>query len=132
MQTLQIFQSLWAMELRQANEPELSLDESFSMIASAGFAGVCLDPGITEVEDTRKLKPWFERYRLKCIMNVFPQELDELRPLLELARDMDACLVNIIGGVTPVEVENAIPVVHRWLHDAADFDIPVLFETHRD
>lgn len=132
MQTLEIFQSLWAMELRRAGRPERSLDESFSMIASTGFAGVCLDPGITELEDVRKLKPLFEQYRLKCMMNVFPNELDELRPLLELAGDMDACLVNIVGGVMPVEVEDAVPVVQRWLRDAAGFEMPVLFETHRD
>lgn len=120
------------MQLRQANRPERSQDESFSMIADAGFAGVCLDPAISEIENTRKLKPLFEKHQLKCMMNIFPNELDELRPLLELANDMDASLVNIIGGIMPVAVDDAVPVVHRWLNDANDFDMPVLFETHRD
>lgn len=132
MQSLEVFQSLWAMQLRQPNRAERSQEENFSMIADAGFAGVCLDPAVSEIEETCKLKPLFEEHRLKCMMNIFPNELDELRPLLELANDMDASLVNIIGGVMPVAVDDAVPVVHRWLHDANDFDMPVLFETHRD
>jgi hypothetical protein len=45
-------------------------------------------PGMmTEIEDTEKLKAFFDRYQLKCMMNVFPNELDELRPLLELYRN---------------------------------------------
>lgn len=132
MQSLEVFQSLWAMQLRQPNRPEHSQEESFSMIADAGFAGVCLDPAVSEIEDTLKLKPLFEKHQLKCMMNVFPNAIDELVPLLQLAKHMDTCLVNIIGGVMPIAVDDAVPVVQRWLRDANDFDMPVLFETHRD
>jgi hypothetical protein len=120
------------MQTRRAGHPERSHEESFSMIAGAGFTGVCLDPSAAEIPATRKLKPLFEEHRLKCMMNVFPNEPGELRPLLELAQELDACLVNIIGGVTPVDVGDATPLVKAWLSDASDFDMPVLFETHRD
>lgn len=132
MQTLDIFQSLWAMELRHPRKPERSTNENFAMVAEAGYAGLCLDPAFPEIDDTAQLKSYFEHYNLKCMMNVFPHELGELRPLLELAQEMDAVLVNIIGGVMPIDVADAVPVVHRWMDDAADFDMPVLFETHRD
>lgn len=132
MQKLDVFQSLWAMELRHPRKAERSVDENFSMVASAGYAGLCLDPAVDEIEETTKLKPYFEQYGLQCMMNVFPHTLDELRPLLELARHMNAALVNIIGGVMPVAVADAVPVVQRWMADAADFQMPVLFETHRD
>lgn len=120
------------MELRHPRTPELSFDEKFRMAADSGYAGICLDPAVEEVEETAKLDSYFEKYNLKCMMNVFPHEVDELRPLLELAQDMSAVLVNIIGGVMPVEVSKAVPVVNHWMEVAADFSMPVLFETHRD
>jgi hypothetical protein len=132
LQNLEVFQSLWAMELRHPRTPELSFDEKFRMAADSGYAGICLDPAVAEIEETAKLISYFEKYNLKCMMNVFPHEVDELRPLLELAQDMSAVLVNIIGGVMPVNVSNAVPVVNHWMGVAADFTMPVLFETHRD
>jgi hypothetical protein len=132
LQTLEIFQSLWAMELRHPHRAERPPEENFSMVADAGYAGICLDPAIGEVDDTAKLKPLFRRHGLKCMLNVFPAKLEELRPLLELAQEMNACVVNIIGGVMPVAVADAVPVARRWLRDAGDFEMPVLFETHRD
>jgi hypothetical protein len=132
LQKLEVFQSLWAMELRHPRTPELSFDEKFRMAADSGYAGICLDPAVEEVEETAKLNSYFEKYDLKCMMNVFPHEVDELRPLLELAQDMSAVLVNIIGGVMPVDVSKAVPVVNHWMEVAADFSMPVLFETHRD
>jgi hypothetical protein len=132
MQSLDVYQSLWAMQIRRPGVAERTSDENFSMIAEAGFAGVCLDPGISEIEETLALKPYFSRYGLECMMNVFPNEVSELVPLLELAGELNARLVNIIGGVMPVEVADAVPLVYRWLEDASRFAFPVLFETHRN
>ncbi len=132
MQSLDVYQSLWAMQIRQPGVPERASDENFSLIAEAGYVGVCLDPGISEIEEMLALKPLFAQYGLACMMNVFPNEVTELAPLLELAGEMDARLVNIIGGVMPVEVADAVPLVYRWLDDASRFEFPVLFETHRN
>ena len=132
MQSLDVYQSLWAMQIRQPGVPERSLDENFSLIAEAGFVGVCLDPGISEIEEMLALKPYFHQHGLECMMNVFPNEVTELAPLLELAGELDARLVNIIGGVMPIEVADAVPLVYRWLDDASRFAFPVLFETHRN
>lgn len=43
MQTLKIYQSLWAMELRRPDGFEHSDEERFEKTAAAGFVGVCLD-----------------------------------------------------------------------------------------
>lgn len=132
MQSLDVYQSLWAMQIRQPGVPERTSDESFSLIAEAGYVGVCLDPGISEIEEMLALKPCFAQYGLQCMMNVFPNEVTELIPLLELADELDARLVNIIGGVMPIEVADAVPLVYRWLDGASRFAFPVLFETHRN
>ena len=132
MQTLEIFQSLWAMELRRPEQPERPVEENFAMVAAAGFDGMCLDPSIAEIEDTLKLKKHFEASGLKCMLNAFPYKLSELPPLLQMARELDACLVNVIGGVMPLTIEAGAPVIQRWIADADDVGIPLLFETHRD
>jgi hypothetical protein len=132
MQTLEIFQSLWAMELRQPGIPERPMEESFAMVAEAGYDGLCIDPAVHEIDDFRKLKPLYREYGLKCMVNAFPATVDELPPLLELANELEASLVNVIGQVMPLTVDDCVPVIRRWMSDAEQAGLPVLFETHRD
>ncbi len=132
MQKLEIYQSLWAMELRSPHAPERTPQESFAMIAEAGFDGVCLDPSAAEIPEMRKLGPLFKDYGLGCMVNAFPYHEDDMRPLLEFAQDFDACMVNVISGVMPIRPEDAVPVVRRWMQQANDAGMPLLFETHRD
>jgi hypothetical protein len=120
------------MELRRPGQAERPAEENFAMVARAGFDGLCLDPAVTEIEDFLKLKPCFQAHDLKCMINAFPYTIAELAPLLEMAREMDACLVNVIGGVMPLTVEEGLPVIRQWMANAADAGIPLLFETHRD
>ncbi|HKX54593.1 MAG TPA: hypothetical protein VJN01_00725, partial [Xanthomonadales bacterium] len=65
---LEIFQSLWAMELRQPGKPERSAEENFAMVAKAGYHGICLDPAVPEIPDMLALKPLFKKYKLKCMI----------------------------------------------------------------
>ena len=132
MQTLEIFQSLWAMELRQPGIPERPMEESFAMVAEAGYDGLCIDPAVHEIDDFRKLKPLYRAYGLKCMVNAFPATVDEFPPLLELANELEASLVNVIGQVMPLTVGDCVPVIRRWMRDAEQAGLPVLFETHRD
>jgi hypothetical protein len=131
-QRLQLFQSLWAMEMRQPGRPERPVEEHFRRVAEAGYRGVCIDPAVHEIEGFRKLKPLYREYGLDCMVNAFPSTVGELPPLLDLASDLDAVLVNVIGQVMPLTVEEGIPVVRRWMADAERAGLPLLFETHRD
>ena len=132
MQKLEVFQSLWAMELRRPGRPERPVEENFAMVAGAGYHGLCLDPSVEEIPQTRELRSLFEKYGLKCMINAFPHTVDEMRPLLEFAREMNACHVNAVGGVMPITVAEGVPVAQRWMDDAGEVGIPLLFETHRD
>ncbi|MCJ7815181.1 MAG: hypothetical protein MUP31_03920, partial [Xanthomonadales bacterium] len=131
-QKLEIFQSLWAMELRQPGVPERAMEENFQMARTAGYHGLCIDPAVNEIEHFRQLRPLYREYGLKCMVNAFPATVGELPPLLELANELDASLVNVIGQVMPLTVEEGIPVIRRWIRDAEEADLPLLFETHRD
>jgi len=132
MQKLEIFQSLWGMELRSPHVPERTHEESFAMVAEAGFDGMCIDPSVAEIPEMRALHHLYHDYDLCCMVNAFPSTENDMRPLLEFAKDFDACMVNVISGVMPIRPEDAVPVVRRWLQEAEDIDMPLLFETHRD
>lgn len=132
MQKLEVFQSLWAMEQRIPGQQEQPPEQWFERISTAGFHGVCLDPAVHEIDAMLALQPLFERFGLKCMINAFPATLEEMRPLLELAAQMEAVQVNAIGSVMPLEVEQGARVVKRWMFEAAQLDMPLLFETHRD
>jgi hypothetical protein len=132
MQQLAIYQSLWGMELRHPNRPERSDEEAFSMVAEAGFDGVCLDPSVEEIAMNLDRRPLFERHGLGCMVNAFPHSEDDMEPLLDFANDMNACMVNVISGVMPIKPEDAVPVVRRWIGEASRKRMPILFETHRD
>ena len=45
MPSLDVYQSLWAMELRRPDGVERSHEEAFEMTAAAGYAGMALDLG---------------------------------------------------------------------------------------
>jgi hypothetical protein len=132
MQKLEIYQSLWGMELRSPHVPERTPEESFAMFAKAGFDGMCIDPSVPEIPDMRKLKPLYQEHGLGCMVNGFPNHEDDMQPLLEFAREFDACMVNVISGVMPIRPEDAVPTVRRWIGEAENIAMPLLFETHRD
>ncbi len=132
MQKLEVFQSLWAMDRRIPGQPEPSVQEHFQRIAAAGYHGVCIDPSLEEVDAMLKLKPLFDQYGLNCMVNVFPHSLDEMRPLLEFGREMNAVQVNALGTLIPLQVDEGADMVRRWLDDADSVGIKLLFETHRD
>ena len=130
MQKLKIFQSRWAMELRSPNCPEHTDEQCFRMVAEAGYDGMCIDPSVEEIPRCRKLAPLYKEYGLHCMVNAFPFQPSDMRPLYDLARGLNASLVNIISGVMPINPADAVPVVRQWIQEAGDDH--VLFETHRD
>jgi hypothetical protein len=132
MQRLEIYQSLWGMELRSPHIPERTPEESFAKVADAGFDGMCIDPSVPEIPDMQKLKPLYDEFKLGCMVNAFPSREDDMQPLLEFGKDFDACMVNVISGVMPIRPEDAVATVRRWIQEASDIDMPMLFETHRD
>jgi hypothetical protein len=132
MQKLEIYQSLWGMELRSPHVPERTHEESFAMVAEAGFDGICIDPSVDEIPKMMSLRSLFERHELGSMVNAFPNSEDDMQLLLEFAKDFDACMVNVISGVMTIKPEDAVPTVQRWMREAEDKNMPLLFETHRD
>ncbi len=132
MQKLKVYQSLWAMELRQPDGFEWTNEQRFEMISEAGYDGVCLDPAAHEIEENLALKPLFEAHGLSCMVNAFPKTDDDLRRLLAFSKDMNATTFSIIGTVYPVSATKAVPIIRKWMEIAGEMDVDIMFETHRD
>ena len=130
--TLDIYQSLWAMERRIPGQAEEPVETHMERIAEAGYVGACVDPNVSEIPDCLALKPTFESLGLKCMVNAFPHDVDSMQPLLDMASEMNATQVNVIGGVMPLTAAEAVPVVETWLEMAKAYDFPMLLETHRN
>jgi len=131
-QTLQVFQSLWGMELRSPHQREASPQEHFQKIAAAGFDGVCIDPSAAEIPRMMPLLDLYREHGLGCMVNAFPYTPDDMQPIMAMAKQFDAAIVNVISGVMPLRPEEGVDLVRRWLAEAADIELPLLFETHRD
>jgi hypothetical protein len=131
-QKLDIYQSLWGMELRNPRLPERSKEEAFAMIADAGFDGACMDPSVAEIPDCREYAHLFQQHGIGCMVNAFPYAPDDMAPILDFAVETQSCMVNVISGVMPIKPEDAVTDVRRWIDEAAARDMPILFETHRD
>jgi sugar phosphate isomerase/epimerase len=132
MQTLEIYQSHWALERRHPDLPEYSFERCFAMVAEAGYDGLCLDPAVEDVDFYAPMRPLFVEHGLGCMINAFPHSREEMLPLLQMAVEYEACMVNVIGGVMPLDYRDAIPVLRAWRDEAAMVGMPLLIETHRN
>ena len=129
---LEVFQALWAMQQRRPGVPERPVEESFEMIAAAGYDGVGIDLGVTPLAEAQALGPLLARHNLGCLVTAFVKTMDGLGPVLDLARRLDARHVNLIGQVMPLSVEATVPVARRWMEMAEAADVSLQFETHRN
>lgn len=132
MQDLVVYQSLWGMQTCNTNVATRPHEEVFAQAAQAKFAGLCLDPGVSQIEEYLALKPFYQQYQMGCLVNVFPNTVEEMRPLLEFSKEMGAPYANVIAPVFPLTVGDAVPVIRTWLEMADDIGMPIKFETHRD
>jgi len=129
MQVLEIFQSLWALEQRRADGFEWPLAEKFQKIANAGFDGVDIVYGDFAYQD---VQPYLQQHALACTITAFPESIEGLKPAIEMAKQLDARHLNIIGKVYPFSVDEGAEYVCGWMALCRAADLAVTIETHRD
>lgn len=130
MQTLAVYQSLWAMERRRPDRLEWTIDEQLMMIRDAGFDGAgvrFVDPKFARTV-THFLKENGLTWQAQC----YPQTVDDLARVLDLVADLGADHVNLQPDVRPYRLEECIPYIEGWRRLAEQADVPVYIETHRD
>lgn len=132
MQKLEIFQSLWAMQPHAPDGVKVPVERAFEMVAEAGYDGMAIDLGVSDIKTARKTQPLFEQYGLGCLIMAFPKTVEGLRPVLHMARDFGAIGVNVIGQVPALTLAEMIPVLRAWDDMGREEGVPVQFETHRN
>ncbi len=132
MPKLDIYQSLWAMELRRPDGKEHSLEKKFEMISEAGYKGVCIDLGAGDLDFAHKASPLIRKHKLGCLLNAFPRTIDDLLPVIHFAKDHGSQFVNLIDQMMPISVDGMIAVVRERLAMGRREGMPILYETHRN
>jgi hypothetical protein len=130
MQTLSIYQSLWAMERRHSDGFERSLEENVEMIRGAGYAGVSTD--YRNRDYVRRLTGLLKPGGLQAEGQCFPKTIDDLKPVLEIATEFGVHHIDIQPDVRPRRLQDCIPLLEGWRRLSEQVDFPVLIETHRD
>ncbi|MDY0745550.1 sugar phosphate isomerase/epimerase [Paucibacter sp. R3-3] len=130
MQTLEIYQSLWAMERRHTDGFERSIEENISMIHEAGFDGISTlwnDRGrVRRIAEL--LKPLGLRAEGQCV----PRTVDELKPILDIATEFGVHHIDLQPDVRPRTLKESLELLDGWTRLAEQVDFPVYIETHRD
>jgi hypothetical protein len=127
---LLVHQALWAM--RRLKKPEASLREKFDQVKQAGFDGMTIDLGDLSMEEARATIPEFKRTGLGAGLTAFPKTIEELRPAIDLAKEIAAPHVVVIGQEMPLKFEDMVTSVRGWMALAAQEEMPIQFETHRN
>ena len=130
MQTLSIFQSLWAMERRHADGFERTLEQNIELIHRAGFAGVSTD--FRDRDFVKRLSALLKAAGMRAEGQCFPRTVDELKPVLDIAAEFGVHHLDIQPDVRPRRLQDCIPLIEGWRRLAEEVDFPVYIEKHRD
>jgi len=130
-QKLEVFQSLWAMELRRPDGVEWSLAEKFRKIAEAGYDGFSIDMESDDFPSAKQVKPFIRDYGLGSVLVAFPATLEDMKPIFHMANELESRFVAINAKYFPFTPEEGADFVRRSLELAAGFGVEAHFELHR-
>ena len=130
MQKLEIFQSIWAMERRRPDGHEWTLEEQVEMVADSGYSG--MDLLTVKPELSREAARLLQQVGLACTCCAFPKGLNEFQQDLDLALELGARHLNVIGQMYPITVEEGVEIVGNWIEMGERAGVRVIMETHRD
>ena len=130
MQKLEIFQSIWAMERRRPDGHEWTLEEQVEMVADSGYSG--MDLLTFKPELSREAASLLQQVGRACTCCAFPKGLYEFQQDLDLALELGARHLNVIGQVYPITVEEGVEIVGNWIEMGERAGVRVIMETHRD
>jgi hypothetical protein len=132
MRKLKVYTSLWAMQPHDQGGIKLPFDQVCEMVAGAGFDGMAIDLGASDVAVAHQVRPHMQRVGLTPLIVAFPKTIESLEDTLLMARDFGAPFVDVIGQVMPLAIDDMVPVIETWMAMADRIGQPVQFETHRN
>ncbi len=132
MRRLKFYTSLWAMQPHDQTGVKLPFDQVCAMVAGAGYHGMAIDLGASDVAVAHAVRPHMERNALTPLIVAFPKTIESLEDTLLMARDFGAPFVDVIGQVMPLTLDDMVPVIETWMAMADRIGQPIQFETHRN
>lgn len=111
---------------------KLPLDQVCEMVAEAGFDGMAIDLGASDVAVAHAIRPHMEAHGLTPLIVAFPKTIESLKDTLHMAADFGAPFVDVIGQVMPIALDDMVPVIETWMGMADRIGVPIQFETHRN
>ena len=132
MRPLKFYTSLWAMQPHDQTGVKLPFDQVCEMVAGAGYHGMAIDLGASDVAVAHAVRPHMQRVGLTPLIVAFPKTIESLEDTLLMARDFGAPFVDVIGQVMPLAIDDMVPVIETWMAMADRIGVPVQFETHRN
>ena len=132
MPRLELYQSLWAMDAGRGSHEPVTTEKAFELVRNAGYTGMAINLAAANRDTAYKTLPLFKQFELGCVINAFPHSMEDMLPVLEMAREFDAKVVNIIAQVIPSSVDEASLMVQDWMEEAEKEGINIEFETHRN
>lgn len=131
-QQLKTFTSLWAMQPHDQTGVKLPHDQVCEMVANAGYDGMAIDLGASDVSTAHAVRPHMEKHGLTPLIVAFPKTIESLRETLIMAKDFGSPFVDVIGQVMPLSVDGMIPVIRKWIEMSDEIGMPIQFEAHRN
>ena len=132
MRQLKVYTSLWAMQPHDQTGVKLPLDQVCEMVAEAGFEGMAIDLGASDVAVAHAVRPHMEANGLTPLIVAFPKTVESLEDTLRMAADFGAPFVDVIGQVMPIVLDDMVPVIETWMAMSDRIGMPIQFETHRN
>jgi len=129
---LKVYTSLWAMQPHDQSGVKLPYDQVCEMVSQAGFDGMAIDLGASDVAVAHAVRPYMEANGLTPLIVAFPKTIESLEDTLHMAVDFGAPFVDVIGQVMPIALDDMVPVIETWMGMADRIGVPVQFETHRN
>lgn len=111
---------------------KLPYDQVCEMVAGAGFDGMAIDLGASDVEVAHAVRPHMQANGLTPLIVAFPKTIQILEDTLHMAADFGAPFVDVIGQVMPLALDDMIPVIETWMAMSDRIGMPIQFETHRN
>lgn len=124
-----VHQSMWSMINYGSHDREWSLEEKFERIAEAGFDGIF--GSLPEPSDEKQWRNLMEQYKFSFGLESFPSKREDLRRLLERAKDFDVQYVNAQVGNAFMTDDVVVALLEDLIEEAGLSLIPFFVETHR-